>query len=229
MRRSPPAGPWISGFVAGITDICQVNVGSSLCFFGGRWRRRRWWRWWWTSCTTRTVAHSCLPQSLPAQLGEHAASPMAVALADHPSCPFNLLSLALPLAFRQARSASNLDPLLITRFDSAFIVRFSHKSRPRASDILVVSARREHVARGPENRSTLHRHSSLQLLQEGARLQRVTTKQTNINGGSLRPHHPASLVPFPFLVSLSLRIPKIPQLYPHRPNFHHLSKIEEER
>lgn len=31
-----------------------------------------------------------------------------------PSCPFNLLSLALPLAFRQARSASNLDPLLIT-------------------------------------------------------------------------------------------------------------------
>lgn len=96
MRRSPPAGPWISGFVAGITDICQVNVGSSLCFFGGRWRRRRWWRWWWTSCTTRTVAHSCLPQSLPAQLGEHAASPMAVALADHLPVPLTSISSPLP-------------------------------------------------------------------------------------------------------------------------------------
>lgn len=74
----------LSSLVADITDICQVSVGSSLCLLGGWWRRRRWWRWWWTSCTSRTVAHCCLPQGLPAQLGEHAVSPMAGAPPDRP-------------------------------------------------------------------------------------------------------------------------------------------------
>lgn len=104
LRWSSSAGPWISGFVAGVTDICQVNVGSSLCFFGGRWRRRRWWWWWWTSCTTRTVAHGCLPQSLPAQLGEHTASPMAVALTDHPSSSLTSSSVPSFTKFERTRT-----------------------------------------------------------------------------------------------------------------------------
>lgn len=90
-HSSSGGGPWMmvvsDSLVAGITDICQVRVGSSLCLLGGWWRRRRWWRWWWTSCTSRTVAHCCLPQGLPAQLGEHTVSPMAGA---HRTGPFLL-------------------------------------------------------------------------------------------------------------------------------------------
>lgn len=108
LRRSSSAGPRVSCLVAGITDICQVSVGSSACCFGGWWRRRRGWRWWWASCTTWTIAHSCLPQSLPAQLGEHTASPMAVALADQP-----LLSRASS-RFLLPCSARNVCPLPFT-------------------------------------------------------------------------------------------------------------------